>query len=424
MKTAVIGSGGREHALLWKLSQSNRTASLWALPGNAGTTTVAESVAVNLADVHDLSRRIRRLAPDLTIVGPEGPLAAGLVDRLTKDGLPCFGPTAAAANLEASKIFAKRFMQANGIPTADFEVFDDFHAFENYVQNHPFAEGWVVKADGLAAGKGAFVCSSIEDTLSAGKRMLVDAVLGEAGRQVVLERKLTGREASTHYFCDGENFFALPPAQDYKRALDRDEGPNTGGMGSYCPAGHLTAETQTVVEAKIVRPVLQAMADAGTPYRGLLYVGLMLTEQGPQVIEFNCRFGDPETQVMLTAWPGDLIDAVEACISGKLKDTDLPRGAGNSSVCVVLAAEGYPGRYEKSIPLRTVQDSARAITLHAGTARSGSQIISNGGRVLNAVGLGSTLGEARQAAYDLAVRLEVPGLRYRSDIAVDTNGKA
>jgi len=355
---------------------------------------------------------------DLVVIGPEGPLAAGLSDALRARGIPCFGPSASAARLEGSKAFAKLLMQRRGIPTAAFEIFERYDELERFVKGTPFADGWVVKADGLAAGKGAFVCSSVDEVLLNARACLVEGTLGEAGRSVVLERRLVGREVSALFLCDGERFCALPPAQDYKRALDGDRGPNTGGMGSYCPASHLTPAMQHDVEARVVAPVLAAMRDNGSPYRGVLYVGLMLTAQGPQVIEFNCRFGDPETQVILPLVEGDFASALVSCAEGRLNDglTLQPNGA---AVCVVLAADGYPGVYPKSLPLREVENSDRTVAFHAGTVRHGDSLVSTGGRVLNAVGLGSTVADARVHAYELAGKLLAPGLRCRSDIALN-----
>ncbi|MCB9357297.1 MAG: phosphoribosylamine--glycine ligase [Calditrichaeota bacterium] len=418
MRIVVVGSGGREHALLWKLKQSALAPRLFALPGNPGMADCAELCSSGIG-VDELVTRIREIGPDLVIVGPEQPLADGLTERAEALGIRCFGPTSGAARLESSKVFAKRLMKANGVPTAPFEIFDDFYALSDFVRENPRAEGRVLKADGLAAGKGAFVCSSDDEVLEIAHQLLVDHELGKAGSQVVLEEKLAGREASLHFLCDGTNFVALPPAQDYKRAFDSDLGPNTGGMGTYCPAPHADAKVFESAERAIVRPVLTAMAELGCPYRGVLYVGIMLTDKGAQVIEFNCRFGDPETQVMLPCMSFDLIDAVVACTDGGLAHEKFSSEPACSSVCVVLSAEGYPGSYQKHIPLHEADLNSNQILFSAGTTLSDGQWVSNGGRVLNAVGTGATVAEARANAYELAARIAVPGLRFRTDIALE-----
>jgi phosphoribosylamine--glycine ligase len=419
LKIAVVGAGGREHCILWRLARDQDQHSLFALPGNGGTGGLARTVDVDVGNVSALHDALRSLRANLVVIGPETPLADGIADRLQSDGIPCFGPVAAAAQIEASKVFAKLLMREQAIPTADFEIFTDFALLERFVRSASYGNGWVVKADGLAAGKGAFVCTSLDDVLTSAHALLVDNALGGAGHTVILERKLKGREVSALFWCDGAQFEALPPAQDYKRAQDGDSGPNTGGMGSYCPAAHLTRSLQTVVADRIVRPVVRALADRGTPYRGILYVGLMLTDAGPQVIEFNCRFGDPETQVILPVWKGNLAERMLACSEGRLRsDLQVRSDEPEAVVCVVLAAEGYPGGYEKGVALKDVPDSENAVTFHAGTRRSGSDLVSSGGRVLNAVGLGSTVAEARAHAYARVERIRVQGLRCRSDIAL------
>jgi phosphoribosylamine--glycine ligase len=418
VKIAVIGSGGREHAILWRLARDSETHELFALPGNGGTDRIARTVATDASSVPLLMDELRRLKPDLVVVGPEIPLAAGLADSLQEAGMACFGPTARAARIESSKVFAKQLMQRYGIPTADFQVFSDYRQVEAFVQSEPEDPGWVVKADGLAAGKGAYVCNGTADTLATAHALLVEGILGDSGRTIVLERKLIGREVSALYWCDGENCLPLPAAQDYKRAQDRDQGPNTGGMGSYSPATHLTPALAKEVEARIIIPTLRAMAMEGSLYRGILYAGLMLTANGPEVIEFNCRFGDPETQTILPVWDGDFAGTLLTCATGTLKVPAQTPPLTRHAVCVVLAADGYPDRYRKSIPLTEMEDTDHAFTLHAGTARVNGQLVSTGGRVLNALGVGPTVKDARIRAYELAGRLLVAGLRYRTDIAL------
>ncbi|HEY3294224.1 MAG TPA: phosphoribosylamine--glycine ligase [bacterium] len=418
MKIAVVGSGGREHALLWRLARDAGTRELYALPGNGGTEGLARSIPVDTNDTAALRSALRSIAPDLAVIGPEVPLAAGIADQLLIDGIPCFGPVAAAARIEASKAFSKLLMRKHGIPTADFEIFEDYAKLESFVHSQPEGNCWVVKADGLAAGKGAYVCTSLKETLQTAHDLLVEKKLGGAGVTVVLERKLAGREVSALYLCDGKDYIALPPAQDYKRAEDGDRGPNTGGMGTFCPAAHLTPAMQQDVERTIIEPTLRALAEDAAPYRGVLYAGLMLTADGPQVIEFNCRFGDPETQVILPVLKGDFAKTLLACAEGKLSVAGAHSLAtSGAAVCVVLAAEGYPEHYRKSIPLRDAADTDHAVTFHAGTVRKDGALLSSGGRVLNAVGLGATMADARRNAYEFAEQLRVPGLRFRSDIA-------
>lgn len=416
MRIVVIGSGGREHALLWKLSRSHYAPKLFALPGNVGMAGLCELMPCE-NNVSAMLEKVLELRPDLVVVGPEQPLAEGISEQIERQGIRCFGPSSGAARLESSKVFAKNLMRANAIPTAEFEVFDDFYELSDYVRSNPRLKGRVIKADGLAAGKGAFVCENDEQVLEIAHQILVDHQFGAAGAKVIVEEKLNGREASLHFLCDGERFVALPSAQDYKRAFDGDQGLNTGGMGTFCPAKDASDETIHKIEQTIVIPTLGAMAVNGSPYRGLLYVGVMFTESGPQVIEYNCRFGDPETQVMLPCLGYDPIDAFVACVDGKLKPSEFDTQAHGSAVCVVLAADGYPDSYNKGVPLADVECGGQQILFSAGTTSKEGKWVSNGGRVLNAVGLGSTVSEARAQAYELAKRACVPGLRFRSDIA-------
>ncbi|MBU1919689.1 phosphoribosylamine--glycine ligase [bacterium] len=417
VKIAVIGSGGREHALLWKLSKQNEVKELIAIPGNGGTLSIASSLTPNGNSVEALADSIRSCKPDLVIVGPEQPLAEGIADTLMKSGIPCFGPSALAARIESSKVFSKELMRKYSIPTAEFEIFDDFDKLASFIRQNPCAYGRVAKADGLAAGKGAFVCSNDQEAIAVAKQLLVDDSLGAAGHRIVLEEKLFGTEASAHFWCDGEHFAPLPVARDYKRALDDDLGPNTGGMGTLCPAGHVSADMLSEIGETIIAPTLSAMQAEGCPYRGVLYAGLMLTDDGPRVIEFNCRFGDPETQVMLPLMQDNLIETMLSCIDGTLKTSTGSPAASGAAVCVVLTAEGYPGSYRKDIPLRTIENTGHTLLFHAGTTMKDGKLVSSGGRIFNAVGLGSDIETARLNAYQSAHSLLVSGLRFRSDIA-------
>jgi phosphoribosylamine--glycine ligase len=416
MKILLIGSGGREHALAWKLKRDGAH-EIVAAPGNAGIAQIARCEPVTSEDLAGIVDLAKREKPDLVIVGPETPLAMGLSDMLAAEKIPVFGPTAKAARVEASKVFAKELMAREDIPTADFHIFSDFSQMRGFLEGQGRELPWVVKADGLAAGKGSVVCSDSDKAQFWGHEMLVQGRFGEAGKRVILEEKLEGREASVLFLCDGEDFLPLPIAQDYKRAEDGDQGKNTGGMGSFAPAQHVTPELLTQVEKRVVAPVLSALCREGMPFCGVLYVGLILTADGPKVIEFNCRFGDPETQVILPIWPGNLAEALIACTEGRIRNVEKPEPRG-AAVCVVLAADGYPDTYEKGIRLRfPSQERNEAIVFHAGTQMSEHGIVSTGGRVLNAVGFGQDIAQARQKAYDLAHRLRVPGLRFRKDIA-------
>jgi phosphoribosylamine--glycine ligase len=418
MKILLIGSGGREHALAWKLKLDG-VKEIVSAPGNAGIAQIARCEPIASEDLAGIVSLAKREKPDLVVVGPEVPLAMGLADELANEKISVFGPTAKAAQIESSKVFAKELMARESVPTADFHVFSDFSQMKGFLEDEGKGLPWVVKADGLAAGKGSIVCADGIEAQFWGHEMLVSGRFGEAGKRVVLEEKLEGREASVLFLCDGENFLPLPIAQDYKRAEDADKGKNTGGMGSFAPAKHVTPELLSEVEQRIVEPVLSALRREGTPFCGVLYVGLILTDDGPKVIEFNCRFGDPETQVILPVWPGNLAEALMACTQGRIGDVEdsAPSGA---AVCVVLAAEGYPDEYQRGIEIRVADEiPGETVVFHAGTRQGKHGIVSSGGRVLNAVGLGPNIAQARVKAYALAESLKVPGLRYRQDIAGD-----
>ncbi|MBU1937700.1 phosphoribosylamine--glycine ligase, partial [bacterium] len=380
MKILLIGSGGREHALAWKLKKDGAK-DIIAAPGNAGIAQIARCEDVKADDVDALVDLAKRETPDLVVIGPEAPLAMGLADKLSDEKIPVFGPSANAARIESSKVFAKELMEREGIPTAAFQVFDDFNDMRAFLRNEGKGLPWVVKADGLAAGKGSIVCPDSFKAQFWGNEMLVQKRFGDAGKRIVLEEMLEGREASILFLCDSEDFFALPIAQDYKRAEDDDKGKNTGGMGAFAPATHVTPEMLSDVENQIVAPTLAALQRDGNPFQGVLYVGLMLTADGPKVIEFNCRFGDPETQVILPVWPGNLPEALFACAEGHLKDISNP-DPDSAAVCVVLAAKGYPEEYKKGyrlrFPKKKIEDT---LTFHAGTQMTEDGIVSSGGRV-------------------------------------------
>jgi phosphoribosylamine--glycine ligase len=394
----VVGSGGREHALAWQLGRSPELGELHAAPGNPGIAGLGTCHPVRADDAETLLDLSRQLGIDLVVVGPEAPLVAGLADELRHAGVAVFGPSAAAARIEGSKSFAKEVMRSAGIPTAA-EL------------DGPWAP-CVVKADGLAAGKGVFVCPTQAEAEAAWARAK------ELGDRVVVEELLEGEEVSVFALSDGAEALGLAPAQDFKRLRDGDEGPNTGGMGSYSPVPALSAEEVEELVDAVHRPVLAELAARGRPYQGLLYAGLMLTADGPRVLEFNCRFGDPETQAILPRLEGDLLPALAAAAEGSLTGIELAVSA-DAAVSVVLASPGYPDAPETGIPLGGIEEAEAdgALVFHAGTARRGEALVSAGGRVLNVTALGATVTEARERAYRAAERIEFPGVHYRRDIA-------
>ncbi|MBI4417790.1 MAG: phosphoribosylamine--glycine ligase [Ignavibacteriales bacterium] len=420
MNILVVGSGGREHALVWKLRQSPSVGTLYCAPGNAGIASVATCVPLKATDFQGLLRFVRDKAVDLTVVGPEQPLVMGIVDVFREHGLVVFGPSASASRLEGSKVFAKEFMKRHGIPTARFASF----AAGSGRQAEAFIESssvpLVVKADGLAAGKGVVICQTKAEARIAVQEMLEAKAFGAAGENVVIEEFLEGEEASVFALSDGEHCVTLPCAQDHKRILDGDRGKNTGGMGAYAPAPIMTRELTDRVEKEIIRPTLGGMKEEGAPYRGCLYAGLMITKDGPKVLEYNCRFGDPETQVVVPLIDGDFAMLLKAAASGSLADY-TPAFHKASAVCVVMASRGYPDEYETGKAIRgldSVNVENGEIVFHAGTNRDGNTIITAGGRVLGvtAVGYKHELEATIDAAYRLVHRIAFDGAYYRSDI--------
>lgn len=420
MNVLVIGSGGREHAIAWKLRQSPAVKKLFLAPGNAGMESVGTTVPLRASDVQGLLRFAQDNAVDLTVVGPEQPLVEGLVDRFAERGLTVFGPTASAARLEGSKAFAKDFMRRHEIPTARFGTFDGSSgkAAEAFIES--VRGPLVVKADGLAAGKGVVICQTRAEARIAVREMLETGVFGSAGRHVVIEEFLEGEEASVFAICDGERYVLLPCAQDHKRILDGDRGKNTGGMGAYAPAPIMTAELIRKAEEQVIRPTLAGMKAEGSPYRGCLYAGLMITSSGLKVLEYNCRFGDPETQAVIPLLDGDLAELLQAAAIGSLEGHS-PAFHDASAVCVVMASRGYPDSYETGKVIRGL-DSADLekgeIVFHAGTRREGDAIVTSGGRVLGVtvVGYRHELEATIDAAYRLVHRIAFDGAYYRSDI--------
>ncbi len=416
MRILVVGNGGREHALLWKLKQDDPGAELFVTRGNGGTGTLATSIPLDPGDSPALAGWVQARSIDLTVVGPEAPLAEGMVDHFTRAGIPIFGPTRAAAAIESSKAFAKSLMKEAGVPTAAFQSFTDVVAAERYIQER--GAPIVVKASGLAAGKGAVVCQSVDEALAAVRQMMSGG-FGEAGREVVIEEFMEGEELSVLALSDGERALPLVPAQDHKRIGEGDTGPNTGGMGAYAPVSVSTPELLARVEKEILRPTLAALRAQKRPFRGLLYAGLMLTKTGPKVVEFNARFGDPEAEVVLPMLRSSLLRPLLAVARGdSLEGVTLETQPG-AALTTVLAAGGYPGTPEKgktiSIP-SYVEHDANIIVFHAGTKVSDQTIVTSGGRVLAVTGLGSTLAEAAERSRAAAEAISFEGKQYRRDI--------
>lgn len=421
MNVLVVGGGSREHALTWKLAGSPRIGQLFVAPGNAGTAGIARNLPVAAMDFEALHRAVTEHRIDLVVVGPEDPLAAGLVDFMTERGVLAYGPTRAAAQIEASKSFAKELMQRAGIPSAAYRSFDRADAALGWLSELE-AEGAlppVVKADGLAAGKGVTVAASFDEAREAVRAAMVEGAFGASGSRVVLEERLTGTEVSAHAFCDGERAVPMVFACDYKRVGDHDQGPNTGGMGVYSPPGFVDPALAEQINTAITQATVAAMAAAGHPYRGTLYPGLMITASGPRVIEFNCRFGDPETQVLIPRLDSDLLPVLEACARGSLAGVDV-RWSERAAVGVVLASGGYPGPYTTGLPITGLDAvDPDILVFHAGTTLAGDgAVLTNGGRVLTVVATAPTLAEARERVYDNARRIHFPGVHYRTDIAL------
>ena len=413
MNILVIGSGGREHALYWKLSESPQTEQIYAIPGNPG---MGASAEIALDDHAAILRFVKEHEIGLVVVGPEVPLMNGLVDELEAAGIRTFGPRANAAEIEGSKSFAKDLMKKYGIPTARYEVFTAAEPARAYIRQE--GAPIVVKADGLAAGKGVIVAMTEQEALDAVDAIMEDHSFGDAGARVVIEEFMEGEEASLLAFTDGTTIRPMISAQDHKRAYDGDRGPNTGGMGTYAPAPVMTPEmTERAVE-EILKPTIAAMAKEGRVYRGCLYLGLMVTADGPKVVEFNARFGDPETQVVLPLLDSDLVAIMCACADGTLADVPI-RWKDGAAVCVVLASGGYPGHYEKGQEIHGLADAEAmgALVFHAGTAMKDGKLVTNGGRVLGVVGRGADISSAVDAAYAAATKISFKDAYYRKDIA-------
>ncbi|MBN1993247.1 MAG: phosphoribosylamine--glycine ligase [Anaerolineae bacterium] len=428
----VVGSGGREHTLAWALARSPQVKQVYVAPGNAGTTwpanpsatglqprAAAENVPIEVGDLPALVAFARRKEIDLTVVGPEAALAAGIVDIFHASGLAIFGPTHEAAQLEAFKAFAKDFMRQRHIPTGDYAIFDNYQAARDYLQQVEYQV--VVKANGLAAGKGVLICDTIAEAQAALHKVMVERAFGKSGDKVVIEERLNGPEISILAWSDGYTIVPLIPARDHKRVFDNDQGPNTGGMGTYAPAPDITPQFIETVCQTILQPTVTGMAERGCPYMGVLYAGLMLTDDGPKVLEFNCRYGDPETQAVLPLLETDLFEISQACIEGRLDQVEV-RWRPGACATLVMASPGYPGSYPRNLPIRGLDWAAaleNTVVFHAGTVQTSDGVVTSGGRVLAVSAVGDNLTTALNRAYAGIARIDFEGAHFRRDIGLN-----
>ncbi len=417
MKVLVIGSGGREHSLVWKIAQSPLVSKIFCAPGNPGISELAECINITVDQTDQLCEFAVQENIDLAVVGPEAPLVDGIVDIFNKHGLKVFGPDKKAAILEDSKVFSKSLLKKHGIPTADFKCFADYQQARRYIVSKEAPI--VVKADGLSKGKGVFVCKTNDEALQAIDSIMKDKVFGEAGDQVVIEECLIGEEISLLAFTDGKNIVAMESSQDHKTVFDGDEGPNTGGMGAYSPVPLMTSELYLKVEKEILVPTVHAMNREGRPYKGVIYIGLMITAAGPMVLEYNVRLGDPEAQVILSRMKSDIVPIMLATISGELDKIELEWHS-QASVCVVMASGGYPGSYDNGkeiIGLDSLKNQDGISVFHAGTKSADGKIVTNGGRVLGVVACGEGIEDAQKNVYEAVSKISFDGAHYRRDIA-------
>jgi len=418
MKILLIGSGGREHAIALSLKKSPLCTRLVCAPGNPGMKKLGKCLPVDVANPKAIAEIAKSEKADFTVIGPEIPLVAGVVDEFKKQKMQIFGPTAAAARLEGSKAFSKEFMKRHKIPTAAYKTFTDLQKAKNYIKNHPAPI--VVKASGLAAGKGAIVCTNKKEALNAVEEMLGEkAVFGESGKTVVIEEFMKGEEASIFAVCDGKDYILLAPAQDHKRVFDNDAGPNTGGMGAYAPAPLVNKKMLSKIKKEIIEPTLQGMEKEGNPYTGVLFIGIMVTKNGPKVVEYNCRLGDPETQAVLAVYKGDLVDLFYKAAIGKLKEiSEVETETQGYAAVVVVASKGYPDKYESGKAISGVgkAEKKRAIVLHAGTKRLNRRLQTAGGRVFGVVGKSDTLKAALKIAYSGVREIRFKDVYFRRDI--------
>ena len=433
MKIFIIGGGSREHALAWKLRQSPRVQKIFIAPGNPGTAQLGENVELKATDITGLAEFAAKNKIDMTVVGPEDPLALGVVDEFKKRGLRVWGPPKAAAQIEGSKVFAKELMKEAGVPTAEFETFSDYNRAKDYVVSRFIGSQnqVVIKASGLALGKGVIIAQTLEEAEKTLREIMVDKIFGESGSEVVIEEFLVGREFSAHAFCDGKTFQMLPCSQDHKRIFDGDKGSNTGGVGTIAPLPWITDDDMRKISETIVAPILKALARRGVPFTGLLYPGLMMTKAGPKVIEFNCRFGGPECESYMRILKTDLLDILEASVEGRLDEVKIEWNPGYAC-CVILCSDGYPGKYEKGKEITGIEEAEKLpgiVVFHAGTVftlprrgeggrRPGEveSVLTNGGRVLGVTAIGNSLKEALDRAYEAIKFIHFDGMHYRKDI--------
>ncbi|SEG75469.1 phosphoribosylamine--glycine ligase [Paenibacillus sp. UNC499MF] len=415
MRILVIGRGGREHAIVWSLRKSPKVTALFCAPGNGGIAELAECVPITEFQFAEIAEFVRQNAIDLVVVGPDDPLYEGIVDYLEEHGIRAYGPNRAAAEIEGSKVFMKHLLKKYEIPTAAYEAFEDYEAALAYLRK--LGAPIVIKADGLAAGKGVIVASTLEEAEKALKEIMVEKQFGASGNRVVIEEFLQGQEMSLLAFVDGNVVKPMVPSQDHKPVFDGDKGPNTGGMGTYSPVPHIPQEIVQQALDTIVKPAAEAMVKEGRPFRGVLYAGLMITADGPKTIEFNARFGDPETQVILPRLKTDLLEIILATLEGRLADLDI-EWSEEAAVCVILASGGYPGSYPKGLPIEGLDAAGGALVFHAGTALEDGRLVTSGGRVLGVTALGRDIADAREKAYAAADRISFEGKQNRTDIAL------
>lgn len=415
MKVLVVGSGGREHTIAWKVAQSPKLNQLYIAPGNAGTAFLGENVDISATDIDELKEFVKETSVDLTIVGPEQPLVNGIVDAFQNDNLPVFGPRQNAAHLEGSKAFAKDFMARHSIPTAEYRTFENYQSAVQYIRTVRMPV--TIKASGLAAGKGVLICESAEEAEDALYEIMRKKAFGEAGETVVIEEFLMGEEVSVIAVTDGENYQLLSPSQDHKPAYDGDRGPNTGGMGAYAPAPVASDDLMTTIKTRIIEPTLHGMTDEGRPYKGFLYFGLMINRDGPKVLEYNCRLGDPETQVILPLMKNDILDMIQSILEGGFAETSMEL-ADDYATCVIAASGGYPGKYSKGKVITGLDAELPeyAQIFHAGTKERDGGIVTDGGRIFGVTCRGETLEESINRAYEVLDTIEFNGMQYRSDI--------
>ncbi|HPY77078.1 MAG TPA: phosphoribosylamine--glycine ligase [Anaerohalosphaeraceae bacterium] len=417
MNVLLVGGGGREHAIAWKLRQSKKMARLYIAPGNPGTAKIGTNVDISDTDLDGIVQFARNQQIDFAVIGPEDPLSAGLVDRLAAAGIRAFGPSKEAAQLEADKSFAKHIMRANSIPTAESRVFSDYEDAKAYIASRD--EPVVIKASGLAKGKGVFVCEDPADGILAAEKIMVNRIFGSAGAKIIVEDKLLGQEVSILAFVDGRNIYVMESAQDHKPIGEGDTGPNTGGMGAYSPAPIVTDALMDQIIREILVPTVDGMNRNDTPYKGVLYAGLMITQGGPRVLEYNARFGDPETQPILMRMKGDLLEVMEAVCDGRLSEVEIQWDQ-RPAVCVVMASGGYPDAYEKGKKISGLDEAARmkdVMVFQAGTAYKDGHLVTAGGRALNVTAIGDTIAQAKARAYEAVDQIHFDGAYYRRDIA-------